>query len=97
MIDDVDGEYFDCFTGCCFSAYSVSFSAWLSTVGHFGEGLCRSRLNYALPVGGQQYIRILYPELIIYITEQSVLFMDSISQTMFLDIAKLVDGFPCLC
>ena len=46
---------------------------------------------------GQQYIRILYPELIIYITEQSVLFVDCISQTMFLDIAKLVDGFPCLC
>ena len=27
-------------------------SVWLSTIGRFGEVLCRSRLNYALPVWG---------------------------------------------
>ena len=31
---------------------TLSFLAWLSTIGRFGEGLCRSRLNYALPVWG---------------------------------------------
>ena len=61
------------------------------------ESLVFSWLIYALSVGGQQYIRILYSELIIYITGQSILFVDCISQNMFLDIAKLLDGFPCLC
>ena len=31
---------------------NLSFSAWLSTIGRFGEGLCRSWRNYALPVWG---------------------------------------------
>ena len=46
---------------------------------------------------GQQYIRILYTELIIYITEQSILYVDCIGENIFLDIAKLLDGFLCLC
>ena len=75
----------------------VKFSDWGPVLGGIPQGSCSALgllcKQYAIIMlyqfGGQQYIKILYPELIVYITEQSVLFVHCIGQNVFLDITKL--------
>ena len=47
--------------------------------------------------GGQQYLRILYLELIGYIVGECILLMDCVNWNTFLIIANLLVGFlhPC--